>query len=181
MDDEALEEGFCMSCGHELTEEDRAAAEGNGAPDPFAHYVVGRVESVEGIKGKKLKAVAVVVAAVAEDGAEDSKGGAEDAEAATVSVVTNAKYIDEGWLVVVALPGAVVPAGADPEEDSGAVTVAKASVGGRASHGMLCDSPMLGWAGGAAGKLVVLPEGGDFVVGGKPPAERPAGEGARKA
>ena len=89
-----------------------------------------------------------------------------------MTVVTNAKYVAEGWLVVVARIGAVVPAGADADEGD-AVVVAKASVGGRASWGMLCDSPMLGWAGGAAGKLVVMPSDGSFTVGGKPPAERP--------
>ncbi len=34
----------------------------------------------------------------------------------------------------------------------------------------LCDAPMLGWTGGAAGQLVTLEEG---EIGATPPAERP--------
>lgn len=51
-------------------------------------------------------------------------GGSEGA----VTVVTNAKHIAEGWRVVVALENAIVPAGANPEEDSDVIIVKKASV-----------------------------------------------------
>jgi hypothetical protein len=59
-----------------------------------------------------------------------------------------------------------VPAGADPDE-SGTIIVQKASVGGRASLGMLCDCTMLGWKGGASGVAVKLPD--SFAVGSSPP------------
>jgi tRNA-binding EMAP/Myf-like protein len=98
------------------------------------------------MKDKKYKAVTVDV-------------GAE----AAVAVVTNAKHADVGERVVVAMVGAIVPAGADPED---AITVAKASVGGRASCGMLCDATMLGWK-GANGVAVKLGE--DFAIGAPPP------------
>jgi tRNA-binding EMAP/Myf-like protein len=45
-----------------------------------------------------------------------------------VIVVTNAKHIAEGWRVVVALENAVVPAGADPDEDSDVIVIKKTSV-----------------------------------------------------
>lgn len=61
----------------------------------------------------------------------------------------------------------MVPAGAD--EGSGTL-VTKTNVSGIPSFGMLCDSPMLGWQGGAAGVLVCLEEG---EIGSAPPAERP--------
>ena len=112
---------------------------------------------------KKLKAVTVRVAAMAEHD-EDKEGDG------CVVVVTNAKYVEAGKLVVVALPGAIVPAGADPED--GGTLVAKASVGGRMSNGMLCDSRMLGWVGGAAGVAVSL-DASVFNVGQAPPAKRP--------
>ena len=45
-----------------------------------------------------------------------------------ITVVTNAKYIAEGWRVVVAMQNAIVPAGADPEEDSNVIIVKKTAV-----------------------------------------------------
>ena len=51
--------------------------------------------------------------------------GSEDSG---VTVVTNAKHIAEGWRVVVALENAIVPAGANPEEDPDVVVVKKTSV-----------------------------------------------------
>lgn len=65
-------------------------------------------------------------------------GGAADGP---VVVVTNAPNVRLESRVAVALVGAVV----------GDVTVTKSKVGGRTSEGMLCDSTMLGWSGGAAG------------------------------
>lgn len=108
--------------------------------------MIGVIVEVEQMKDKKYKAVTVDV-------------GAE----AAVAVVTNAKHADVGERVVVAMVGAIVPAGADPED---AITVAKASVGGRASCGMLCDATMLGWK-GANGVAVKLGE--DFAIGAPPP------------
>ena len=51
-----------------------------------------------------------------------------DGDGGSVTVVTNAKHITAGWRVVVALEGAVVPAGANPEEDLDVVVVKKTSV-----------------------------------------------------
>ena len=51
-----------------------------------------------------------------------------DGSGSSVTVVTNAKHIAAGWRVVVALENAVVPAGANPEEDSDVVVVKKTSV-----------------------------------------------------
>ena len=65
-------------------------------------------------------------------------GGAADGP---VIVVTNAPNVRLESRVAVALVGAVV----------GDVTVTKSKVGGRTSEGMLCDSTMLGWSGGASG------------------------------
>ena len=77
-------------------------------------------------------------------------------------------------MVVIACEGAVVPAGAEPEADGGqGVEVKKASVSGNASAGMLCDSPMLAWTGGAAGVPAKI-DGFDFIeLGGVPPINRP--------
>lgn len=52
----------------------------------------------------------------------------DDSGNSSVVVVTNAKHVAAGWRVVVALEGAIVPAGADPEEDSDVVVVKKTSV-----------------------------------------------------
>ena len=83
-----------------------------------------------------------------------------------VTEVTNAPNVDKvGARVVVALPGAVVRI--DGEE----VTVKAASVGGIKSHGMLCDAPMLGWAGGGNGTAALVPE--SFAPGDAHPESRP--------
>ena len=69
------------------------------------------------------------------------------------------------------MEGAVVPAGAESEEDGGeGVRVSRTSVGGQMSDAMLCDGVMLGWQGGANGVLVKLE---DVEVGGRPPARKP--------
>eukprot|EP00037_Helgoeca_nana_P032990 m.416256 g.416256 ORF g.416256 m.416256 type:complete len:163 (-) comp29894_c0_seq1:1274-1762(-) len=141
---------FCPECGYEFTAADRAATTGSDAKGKYENYVIGVIVEVEQMKDKKYKAVTVDV-------------GAE----AAVAVVTNAKHADVGERVVVAMVGAIVPAGADPED---AITVAKASVGGRASCGMLCDATMLGWK-GANGVAVKLGE--DFAIGAPPPDAKP--------
>mmetsp|Transcript_51908 Transcript_51908/g.126582 ORF Transcript_51908/g.126582 Transcript_51908/m.126582 type:complete len:156 (+) Transcript_51908:100-567(+) len=114
----------------------------------YAGFKIGVVNKVEE-KGK-LKVCMISV------------GGPSD-----LQIVTNAKHISEGEKVVVATEGAIVPAGADAETGT---VVAKANVGGTPSSGMLCDCPMLGWSGGAAGVLVTLEAG---EMGTAPPAERP--------
>merc|ERR1719341_2778496 len=84
-------------------------------------------------------------------------------EGKEVTIVTNAKHCDPEKVVVVALVGAKVPTMDQPVE--------KAVVGGVRSEGMLCDCPMLGWSGGAAGQAVFLPC--DFNPGDQPPESRP--------
>jgi hypothetical protein len=49
--------------------------------------------------------------------------------------------------------------------------IKKTTVGGIMSEGMLCDSRMLGWQGGAAGIAAQIPE--SIPVGSVPPAEKP--------
>jgi hypothetical protein len=79
-----------------------------------------------------------------------------------------------GSQVVVALEGAVVPAGASPNDDDEAIVVKKTTVGGVKSSGMLCDCPLLAWTGGAKGVIVRL-DPKEFPVGSLPPMERPKG------
>lgn len=149
---ELIDEGcklvFCEVCGEEFN-----AVEDNSK---FNNYRIARVVSVDRIqKQKDLKKVLV-----------DSSGNGD-----TIQIVTNAKYIEPGWLVVVALEGAIVPARANIEEDTDAIQLKSTSVGGILSKGMLCDSPMLGWTGGAKGVVVQLPE--SYKIGDQPPESRP--------
>jgi tRNA-binding EMAP/Myf-like protein len=154
--EENLDIVYCLSCGDEfpfLTEVTKAER------SPYEHFRIARVLSVEPIlKQKELKKVMVDI------------HGTGDIDAA-VQIVTNAKYVDVGWIVVVALENAVVPAGASLEDDIDVVCVKPCAVGGIMSHGMLCDSPMLSWTGGAKGAIQQLPEG--FIVGDMPPPCRP--------
>lgn len=150
---EAIESGLmCLTCGSEI--EDSVVSNSDG----YRNYVVGRVASVEPIpKQKDLKKVIVVIK--------------EDDET-SVQIVTNAKYVNEGWIVVVALEHAIVPAGAVLDEDANAYVVEKRSVGGIMSFGMICDSPMLGWTGGAKGAVQQL-SADEYSVGSRPPTSRP--------
>lgn len=67
---------------------------------------------------------------------------------------------------MVALSGTSVLA-----DDGEMMEVTKATVGGVISEGMLCDSRMLGWTGGAKGVAVNLPD--SFRCGDKPPSTKP--------
>ena len=132
---------FCNDCGEEVLEED---ASGESTENMI---VVGAIKVSEPVANKdKLTKLKIAVG----DGVD-------------VTIVTNAKYCDVGKLVVVARVGAVVATMEEP--------VGKATVGGVKSEGMLCDCPMLGWSGGAAGQAVFLPD--SFSPGDKPPASRP--------
>lgn len=144
---------FCSACGEEFV---ISTVDTN---DIYNNYKVARVLKVEEIPKQKLKKVLVDVT------------GDGDLESA-VQIVTNAKHIDANELVVVALENAIVPAGAVLDEDPNAIQVKPTSVGGVKSYGMVCDSPMLKWVGGAAGIVQKLPES-DFNVGDRPPATRP--------
>eukprot|EP00854_Cymbomonas_tetramitiformis_P003929 gene3929-4895_t len=92
-----------------------------------------------------------------------------------LNIVTNAPNIKEGVRVVVAKEGATVTC------DGNEIVVAKATVGGCKSEGMLCDAPMLGWSGGGAGAAALVPD--TFEVGSQPPPSRPRmdGKGAETA
>ena len=139
---------MCEDCGAEQTDNDWK----------YRKYKVGKVESVEELKAP-LKKCQVTIS---------DEGGDEP-----LQIVTNAKHIAQNDIVVVATMGAIVPAGAEPEEDGGQGIVVKAAVvGGVKSNGMLCDGVMLQWAGGAKGVLVKL-DGSTFSVGSTPPAKKP--------
>lgn len=150
---------FCTVCGEEFP---LADASSSGTTDTkYANYKVGRIMKVENVaKSKELKICQVDVCG---DGDESKY----------LPVVTNAKYAEAGWLVVVACIGAIVPAGAtwSGEDDDSAVKVAKRNISGVESRGMLCDCPMLGWTGGAKGFIQQLPD--TYAVGSAPPDTRP--------
>ena len=55
--------------------------------------------------------------------------------------------------------------------DIGDITVAKRSVSGAVSEGMLMDSKAMGWSGGSVGNAVLLPD--DLAPGAPAPASRP--------
>lgn len=156
--DESGETVFCVACGEEFIPSTNAASSG-AAGDVYSNFCVGKVLSVEAIpKQKDLKKVMVDVTG-------------NDDESTAVQIVTNAKYIEAGWKIVVAMENAVVPAGASIDEDPNAVLIKGCAVGGVMSRGMICDSPMLNWTGGAKGVVQQLPD--TFNVGDKPPASRP--------
>lgn len=118
--------------------------------DPrYEGYKVGVIEELEDIAGKnKLRLCTIDI-------------GAEE----PIKVVTNAPNVRKASRVVVATVGATV------KIDGESVVVKKTVVGGKPSSGMLCDSGMLGWSGGAAKTAAIVPE--SFAVGSAPPSERP--------
>lgn len=148
---------FCLACGDEFAYV--AVSEESGK---YANYKIGRIARVEPVKGKDLKLCHVDVLG---DGNDDN----------LLPVVTNAKYAEVGWKVIVAGIGAVVPAGAtvsaSGDDDDDAIRVTKRSVGGVESRGMLCDCHMLGWTGGAKGFIQQLPD--TFNIGDQIPDSRP--------
>ena len=71
---------------------------------------------------------------------------------------------------------AVAPSGTTVLNEEGEeMELKNTSVGGVVSEGMLCDSRMLGWQGGAAGLAVQIPA--SFELGSSPPASKPRGDG----
>ncbi|CAE7399977.1 pheT [Symbiodinium natans] len=145
---------ICPNCEQENPAEE-ATCVACEAPRPavvdpkFEGYVVGLVQTCEPVPGKdKLKKLEVDVG-----------------DSAPLRIVTNASNVKDGLRVVVAKVGAIV--GGEP--------LAKATVGGCPSEGMLCDSAMLGWSGGGAGAAALLPD--SFAVGGPPPDARPRTDG----
>lgn len=144
---------MCTECGEEMMQSagggDESKEGGGGGRD---RVVVCSITDVDGVpmKGKKgLKCVELDV-------------GGED----TVKVVTSAK-VEVGMRTVVALSGATIT---DPETGDD-ITVKKTVIAGAPSEGMLCDGPMLGWKGGAAGAAAKIPA--SFALGSAPPTTRP--------
>ena len=72
---------------------------------------------------------------------------------------------------------AVAPIGSKVLDEEGEeMEIKKTTVGGVVSEGMLCDSRMLGWSGGAAGIAVQIPD--SIAVGEAPPATKPRKDNA---
>ena len=119
-------------------------------------FVVGKVVECGSVPGKdKLKQLVV------------------DVGTTTLTVVTNAPNIREGTRTVIALIGTEL------EVHGEAITVRATLVGGVTSEGMVCDSVMLGWAGGAAGVAVQVPE--SYALGAPAPTSKPRMDGAAAA
>ena len=67
---------------------------------------------------------------------------------------------------------AIAPVGSTVlDEEGGELVLKKTSVGGVMSEGMVCDSGMLGWSGGAEGVAVRIPD--SVAIGAAPPASKP--------
>lgn len=87
-----------------------------------------------------------------------------------LTIVTNAPNIREGTRTVVAMVGTEIEG-----VDGTTVTISKTAVGGVMSEGMVCDSVMLGWSGGAAGICVQIPS--SFAPGSAAPSQKPRMDG----
>ena len=144
---------MCVSCGYEISIETIASMK-------YANFKIGKVISIVSLDKIKLSVVELDV-------------GLES----TINVVTKAKaaYILKDDLLVVATIGAIVPAGANIDDDDHAILVKKSVVGNRSSVGILCDAPMLSWIRGTKGQLVKLTvnEEHDFKIGARPPINNP--------
>ncbi|KPI88357.1 hypothetical protein ABL78_2532 [Leptomonas seymouri] len=140
----------CAACEAERpASSDAAANVAADDDDEYRHIHVGVITECEDAPNTKLKRLKVNV-------------GDEE----PIPVVTAAANVRAGDHVVVACVGAEIKG----------ETVAKTTVKGFPSQGMLCDAGMLGWVGGGAGAAVVLPA--SFAPGTRPPASRPRGDAA---
>lgn len=128
-------------------------------PD-ISEYKVGVVLATEslGAKTKSSKALTSCTVNVGGDGEP-------------LTIVTSATNVREGSRIIVAPVGSTF---VDDEGEERSVT--RATVGGIVSEGMLCDSKMLGWSGGAKGIAATLPE--EFELGSAPPSAKPRPKGA---
>ncbi|KAL7581436.1 hypothetical protein ACA910_022017 [Epithemia clementina (nom. ined.)] len=88
-----------------------------------------------------------------------------------VTVVTSASNVRVGSRVAVAPVGSKVI-----DEQGEEMEIKSTTVGGVVSDGMLCDSRMLGWAGGAAGIAAQIPE--SIAIGEAPPSTKPRKDSA---
>jgi tRNA-binding EMAP/Myf-like protein len=119
-------------------------------------YRVGVVVELEELKSGGNKALKLCQVNV----------GLED----PLPVVTSAPNVRLQSRVVVALCGSTVIT-----EEGGELQLKPTTVGGHVSEGMLCDSKMLGWTGGASGVAVNLPD--EFEIGSPPPTTKPRPKG----
>ncbi|GMI23956.1 hypothetical protein TrCOL_g13201 [Triparma columacea] len=88
-----------------------------------------------------------------------------------LSIVTNSSLVRSGSKYIIAMSGAIVPAGSSAEDD-GVIVVKTTTVGGRKSEGIICDAPMLGWGSTNSGVPVFL-TGSEYVNGDTPPSSKP--------
>lgn len=144
---------MCLDCGHEQAIGEAGegkSGEEDEADGTFAHYVCGRVSDIElgPMKGTKVSRV------------ELDLGGGKTAQIATTSKTT------VGHVVVAILAGGTIACGKDK-----GTKVTKKAVAGVNSDGMLCDSDMVGWSGGAKG--VVARVNDWWELGAAPPTNRP--------
>src|SRR3569833_3024861 len=100
--------------------------------------VVGRVESIEELTGLKTP-IRYCLVDVGRSGGDDTPQG----------IICGARNFAEGDLVVVALPGAVLPGG---------FAIAARKTYGHISNGMICSGRELGISDAHAG-FIVLPDG----------------------
>jgi len=119
-------------------------------------YKVGVVLSIEELPKKGGKPLRSCMVDVGDDG--------------PICVVTSAANVRDNSRVIVAPVGSLVLDNSGEE-----VEIKKTSVGGLMSEGMLCDSQMLGWKGGAVGVAATVPD--SFAVGSAPPEEKPRPKG----
>lgn len=116
-------------------------------------FVVGKVVECNAIPGKdKLKVVRVDIGDI------------------ILTIVTNASNIRGGTRTVVATVDTEVEVGGE------LLTIKNTSVAGVVSEGMICDSVMLSWAGGAAGLCVQLPD--SYPLGSPAPTSKPRMDGS---
>ena len=127
----------------------------------ISQYKVGVVVDVEELKatgsgGKPLRLCQVKIG-----------NGDDDDDNNIIPVVTAAGNVRKETRCVVAPVGSSVLG----EDGDSLIEVTKTTVGGRPSCGILCDSKMLGWTGGAEGVAVQVPP--SFDIGSPPPSSKP--------
>jgi tRNA-binding EMAP/Myf-like protein len=113
-----------------------------------------------------------------------------DEENGPIPVVTSAPNVRLESRVVVALAGSKVRCSSSSSSNTTTETttttmiVKPTTIGGKLSRGILCDSKMLGWTGGAAGVAVNLPNNDnnnnvEYAIGSAPPKTKPRFQGDR--
>jgi tRNA-binding EMAP/Myf-like protein len=142
-------EDSCEACGEERPAAAPGGDGGGGGGVVSESIIVALIMDLAPVPGKDKLRVATL-----------NVGRGEP-----VAVVSSAPNLSVGARCVVALPGATVTV--EGEE----VVVKAAAVGGVRSGGMLCDAPMLKWAGGGSGNAALVPD--SFAPGDAPPAARP--------